>query len=175
MTHFTDLQPIVVARPDGGVTVHRMVCRASADCFDPATAANRGLTLGEDGVWSRDISDEMVEAELTRLGIEWVSWHRAEEADIPERSFREAWTVAGGAIYHDMAKARAIHRERLRRDRAPRLAALDVAYQRADETGDSGRKAEIVAAKQALRDAPANPAIDAAGTIDDLKAITLPE
>ena len=69
----------------------------------------------------------------------------------------------------NMAKARDIHRQRLREARAPLFNALDVAFQRAMETGAD--TAEIVAKKQALRDVTADPAIDAAQTTDELKAV----
>lgn len=74
----------------------------------------------------------------------------------------------------DMDKAREIHRENIRRDRAPLMAALDVAYQRADEAGDSAAKADVVARKKVLRDLPADPRIDAAQTADDLLSVAIP-
>lgn len=67
----------------------------------------------------------------------------------------------------DMVKARAIWRERIRAARD--FASLDVQFQRALERGAD--TAAIVAAKQALRDAPADPRIDAATTLDALKAV----
>lgn len=70
----------------------------------------------------------------------------------------------------DMDKARAIHRARLRTARAPLLAALDLAWMRAAEAGDTKRAAAIAAEKQALRDLPASPAIDAAETPEALLA-----
>lgn len=100
---------------------------------------------------------------------------RIDPANVPaDRTFRGAWVFSGNGIDHDMAKARAIHRDRMRAARAPLLAALDVEYQRADERGDAKAKADIAARKQTLRDAPADPRIEAANTIDELKAITLP-
>ena len=68
----------------------------------------------------------------------------------------------------NMTKARDIHREKVREARNPKLAAKDVEFQRALETGAD--TAAIVAAKQALRDAPASAAIEAATTPDELKA-----
>ena len=44
-----------------------------------------------------------------------------------------------------------------------------MAYIRADEVGDEAAKRTSVARKQALRDAPALLAIDAATTIDELR------
>ena len=68
----------------------------------------------------------------------------------------------------DMAKAREIHKTNIREAREPKLAELDVKFQRALETGES--TADIVSKKQALRDAPADSGIAAAGDADALKA-----
>ena len=68
----------------------------------------------------------------------------------------------------NMTKARDIHREKIRQARKPKLAAKDVDFQRALETGAD--TATIVSEKQALRDAPAAAAIDAATTPEELKA-----
>ena len=68
----------------------------------------------------------------------------------------------------NMDKARDIHRDRVREARNPRLAAKDVEFQRALETGAD--TSAIVADKQALRDAPAAAAIEAASTPEELKA-----
>jgi hypothetical protein len=95
-------------------------------------------------------------------------------AVIPQdRTFRNAWTLTGDSIEHDMTKARDILRDRLRAARAPLLAELDIAYQRADEAGDATAKAAVAAEKQALRDVTDDPSIEAAATVADLKAITL--
>lgn len=89
------------------------------------------------------------------------------------REFRNAWTLQGLDIVHDIDKARAIQRNRLRALRAPQLEALDLAYLRADEAGDSTAKAAVVAQKQALRDAPADPALESARTVEELSGLTL--
>jgi hypothetical protein len=70
-----------------------------------------------------------------------------DRAAIPlDRTFRGAWRPD---LTVDMAKAREIYRNKLRFMRAPKLAALDVEYQRADERGDVAAKAEIAARKRA--------------------------
>ena len=68
----------------------------------------------------------------------------------------------------DMAKARVIHKNKIREARAPKLAELDIEFQKALETGSS--TTDIVNKKQALRDAPANSDIDSASDTDALKA-----
>ena len=68
----------------------------------------------------------------------------------------------------DMAKAKEIHKTNIRAARTPKLAELDVEFQRALET--SASTTDIVAKKQALRDAPAASGISTATTTDELKA-----
>ena len=68
----------------------------------------------------------------------------------------------------DMAKAREIHKTNIRNARTPKLAELDIEFQKALETGAS--TTDIVAKKQALRDAPAASDIAAASDTDALKA-----
>ena len=73
-----------------------------------------------------------------------------------------------GIIKTNITKAKEIHKENIREARTPKLAEQDVAFQRALETG--GSTTSIVAAKQALRDAPAAAGISTAVTEIDLKA-----
>jgi len=68
----------------------------------------------------------------------------------------------------DMAKAREIHKTKIRSARTPKLAELDIEFQKALETGAS--TTDIVAKKQALRDAPADSGIAAASDEAALKA-----
>ncbi len=68
----------------------------------------------------------------------------------------------------DMAKAREIHKTNIRTARTPKLAELDVEFQKALETGAS--TTDIVAKKQALRDAPADAGIASASDTDALKS-----
>lgn len=70
-------------------------------------------------------------------------------------------------IVIDLDKAKAITKDRLRAERAPLLAAQDVAYQRALETGAD--TTEIVAEKNRLRDI--TNLVDAATTLDELRAL----
>lgn len=64
-------------------------------------------------------------------------------------------------------KAKAMTKDRLRVERAPLLAALDVQFQRNLETGASNTA--VVAEKQRLRDLPA--LADGCKTLDELKAL----
>ena len=74
------------------------------------------------------------------------------------------------SITINMTKAKEIHRKHIREARTPLLASLDTDFQRALETDDATKKAEVISKKQALRDAPADSAIDAAKDVTELKA-----
>ena len=87
-----------------------------------------------------------------------------------ERVFREAWEISGSnLITIDMELAKGIWRDKIRQARSGKLEELDTAFMKALET--SADTSAIVAQKQALRDAPSDPSIDAATTTEQLKAI----
>lgn len=71
----------------------------------------------------------------------------------------------------NMTKAVEIKKEMIRQERKPKLEALDVEFMRAVEAGDTDAQATIAVKKQALRDATDDPAITAATTPDELKAV----
>lgn len=68
----------------------------------------------------------------------------------------------------DLDKAKSITKDRLRAERAPLLAAQDVAFQRALESGSD--TTAIVAEKQRLRDITSQ--VDTCATLDELKALS---
>jgi hypothetical protein len=69
-----------------------------------------------------------------------------------DNDYFNAFEYADLGIACNIDKAKAIHLDKFRAARAPKLTALDIAYSRADEAGDTGKKAEIGVQKQALRD-----------------------
>jgi hypothetical protein len=77
-------------------------------------------------------------------------------------------------IAYDMVKARAIWKDMMRQLREPKFQELDLQYQLAIESGNTVAQAEIIANKTILRDCTANPDIDAATSLNDLRR-TLPE
>ena len=92
-----------------------------------------------------------------------------QDNEIPKNTFFErAWKIVDGKIEMDIAKAREVHREHVRYARTSKLVELDIEFQRALET--SADTTSIVSKKKALRDAPANSAIDAAKTEAELIA-----
>jgi len=99
-----------------------------------------------------------------------------DESDLPEDAcFHDAWELCSTGdsrmITVNMDKARDIKKDMIRADRKAKLEALDVEFMRAVEAGDADKQAEIAAKKQALRDATDDPAIAAATTPDELKAV----
>lgn len=89
--------------------------------------------------------------------------------DLPNKDndFFDAWEMNGATITVNLEKAKGITKDRLRAERAPLLAAQDVAFQRALEEGKD--TATIVAEKQRLRDI--TKLADSATTLDELRAI----
>ena len=73
-------------------------------------------------------------------------------------------------ITTDIAKAREIHKNNIRNARESKFKELDISFQRAIETNNTSEQASVASKKQALREAPADSAIDAATTTDELKA-----
>lgn len=90
-------------------------------------------------------------------------------ADLPNQhnDFYDAWEMDATSVTVNLDKAKKITKERLRAERAPLLAAQDVAFQRALESGAS--TTAIVAEKQRLRDITG--LVDAVTTLEGLRAI----
>ena len=98
-----------------------------------------------------------------------LSYEIVEDSAIPtDRSFRNAWKQNSKTIETDMTKAKEIHKTNIRTARVPKLAELDIEFQRALET--SADTSTIVAKKQVLRDAPSASGISTAASEADLKA-----
>jgi hypothetical protein len=164
-----DVITVLVNRVDGGVTVLRVITAE----YGPDGNGNRVQH------WSVEPTPEYIDSIIAKHNwpppLQAVSWEIVpnEVNEGVDRSFRNAWKADGKRIGFDMAKARDIHREKVRRERQKELDALDIEYLAADEDGDQPRKRAVAARKKKLRDATAHPAIDAAQTIDELKALSL--
>lgn len=81
--------------------------------------------------------------------------------------FFDAWEQTNGVITVSLIKAKEITKRRLRFEREPLLAAQDVAFQRALESGVD--TSAIVAEKQKLRDLPL--LADSCTTLEQLRAL----
>jgi len=106
---------------------------------------------------------------LIKIGAEL---YEAEDYTVPsERTFRSAWEANASTkvISVDMTVARNIWRDKIRQARIEPLAALDTAFMKAMEI--SADTTQIIADKQDLRDAPADPRINEATTPSELVAV----
>lgn len=178
-------QAFAVTRADGKLSVTHMPIQKGLETFHPEAAQRHGF-VEKDGVWARELTTEIIEAELNRvceaLGTSLVSYRALtpdETASYFEAGeFRGDHVDTGKALKVDVGKARERVRARIRGVRAERFVALDNAMKpllvkaalgtlsAADKLAMSG----IEAQRQTLRDAPADPAIATARTVDDLKA-----
>lgn len=95
--------------------------------------------------------------------------HIVERDSLPhdDGDFFDAWEQTDGVVTVNFAKAQEHTKVRLRREREPLLAAQDVAFQRAQETGAD--TSAIVAEKQRLRDVTHH--VDTCTTLDELRAL----
>ena len=115
----------------------------------------------------QEIADKDLPAGISTYSV-------VEDSVIPtDIDFRDAWVgvgigTTGATISHNMTKAKEIHKNNIRAARTPLLTALDVEFQKAQET--SAGITTIVAKKQALRDAPAASGISTASNTTELKA-----
>lgn len=110
------------------------------------------------------LSIEEVKAKDTPTGSIIVN-----DVDLPsDNEFFNAWELSNGVVIVSLSKAKELTKTRLRIEREPLLAAQDVLFQRALETGAD--TAAIVAEKQRLRNITS--LADSATTLEELKSIT---
>ena len=91
---------------------------------------------------------------------EGVEYKIVESVDIDNDYFNAYEFDAETGAKVNIEKAKAIHLDKFRAARAPKLAKLDIDFMKAVEAGDDAKKAEIIAAKQALRDVTLTPRPD---------------
>lgn len=84
-----------------------------------------------------------------------------------DNDFFDAWEQTNGVITVNLTKAKEVTKRRLRIEREPLLAAQDVAFQRALESGVD--TSAIVAEKNRLRDV--TKLADACNTLSELRAL----
>lgn len=129
--------------------------------------------------WEKELTPEGVQLQIERLHqviparqVPVKRWRITTEAEVPtDRTYRNAWRDTGTSIVHDMVHARNLHRDMLREARTFQFTELDLEYMKADELDDKETKKRVVAERQRLRDITKHPAIEAAQTIEDLKAV----
>jgi hypothetical protein len=177
-----DVVTVAVSRVDGGVTVMRVIKTS----YRAPTAEEREAGITDRVVRRQvDVTDEYIQGQIDKhvAGGNWIGGHTPTTwrvvpndylDETNEQDYRDAWKDTGqGKPDHDMVKARELHRVRLRKKRGNYLDALDHEYMRADEAGDNQAKKAVAAKKQKMRDVTDHPAIEAAKTVEELKALTL--
>ena len=108
------------------------------------------------------------ELQAKKASQKGVSTYIVDKDTVPsDRSFRNAWTFDGTNFGINMTTAKEIHKNFIRNARISKLRDLDVEFQKALET--SASTTDIIAKKNALRDAPADSRIASASTESDLK------
>jgi hypothetical protein len=92
-------------------------------------------------------------------------------SELPEadNDFFNSWELIDGYVLVNLDKAKLQTKDRLRAERAPLLAAQDVAFQRALEEGKD--TAAIVAEKQRLRDI--TNLVDGCKTTEELRGLSV--
>lgn len=149
------MKKLLYTRPDdGGVTI-----------VIPAAKEKMEEILGP-------LSDAQYESHVRSrsIPVDAINVVELDESSLPDREFRNAWKQNGATIDFDLIKAKNIQLERIRLARAPKLDELDKEFMLALEQGDDVKKAEIVAAKQALRDITEPLKSLNPSSIDDIKA-----
>lgn len=144
-----------------------------------------------DGGWERDASDANIEFDVMRLTRYWASrkdeagnpdpdaamvgWRRLTQAEHDmfeqDRHYRDALEDTGGKIQHNMTKAAELHRARIRHDNGDKFLTMDREWVDAMARGDKLAADAVEAQRKAMRDSVNDPRINAARSIDDLKAI----
>jgi hypothetical protein len=162
---------IAIVRPDGGVSIMSFMIVGRGN-----TLPDGAVWLDEKvGSWARQPTESVVAAEVRRAVPDYVAWYRVSDDDIPaDRTFRDALHHNGKALVHDIEKARGIKRDHLRHERASALPLLDNEWMKATGQGDRKAAAEVEAKRQKWRDAPADPRIETAQTVEELKSIGIP-
>lgn len=185
------MKKVIYTRPDGGMSVFNP-CEGARLAFGVLDAAGNYIAVsakplpvdrfmrrwpvaGVTAQWA-ETEDEFISRVAAKSVPADASNVQIVEPDVipTDRTFRNAWKPDAGAVVVDMVKAVAIHKDRLREIRAPKLAALDAEYMMAMEQNDTARMQIVAARKQALRDVTADPSLTAAKTPEELKA-AIPE
>lgn len=173
---------IVFTRPDGSTAVlhplgprqkqdlGQVVLEEGDDAYLERIALQDVPVVLKDGTETDRRAAEAAGAEFTQLPYSIILL-----SNVPtDRLYRNAWALNGGIIRHDMPKCRLLHKARLRELRKAAMANLDGQWMRAIAAKQDAAAAAIEAKRQAWRDAPADPRIEAAADVAALRAIPLP-
>jgi hypothetical protein len=85
-----------------------------------------------------------------------------------DNDYFDVFVYEDGTAVADIDKCKEIHLDKFRQARAPKLAALDIAFMKAVETSNEVKQAEIATQKQQLRDVTK---ITLPDTLPEIKAV----
>lgn len=161
----------------------------------PSRPKGDGWTFDEKrGMWMNPVGDLYIEYIISKNERVWahrkdgrtgepydavtvVSWRRLSQAEHEQfdtdRPYRKSLRDRNGKIEHDIVAAREQHRDILRWQRNHAMPELDAQFTRALGQGKKVEQDAIEAERQKWRDAPADPRIDAAQSVEELKQITI--
>ena len=128
-------------------------------------------TVGIMTTTSEDINPENEFAKWTQENRDKIESHRPIDASeiVQDRYFRNALIHRNDKIEFDIDKCKDIHKNVLRRIRAPLLVSLDVEFTKANEVQDSIKMKEVIEKKNALRDVTIHPELLNATTPEQIK------
>jgi len=164
---------VAMTMPDGSVQIMNLAVVARGDVLPKGA-----VWSNQPGWWVRDPTPDVIADEISKVfptGERPVSWRRIEPSEIKEqdRVFRGAWKDTGTSIEPDLSKAKALKADMIRKERKAALAALDGQWMAATGQGKKAEADAVEAERQKWRDAPADPRIETARSVEELKQITV--
>jgi hypothetical protein len=130
---------------------------------------DEGNPTGETNTVTHEEQVPMTIEEIAAKDVpEGVPYKIVDSLDLDNDYFNSYDYSEGSGAEVNIDKAKAIHLDKFRAARTPKLAKLDVDYMKAVEQADITKQAEIAASKQALRDVTLTPLPD---TLPEIKAV----
>jgi hypothetical protein len=124
----------------------------------------------------QDYMDRVAVGRLERDGVTLVGWRRLGDAEHQQfnqdRIYRDALEDKAGKLQYNIDKAKELHRAYLRHVNGDKFMVLDRQWVDAMASNKRQDADAIEAKRKAMRDRVNDPAIDAAQTIEELKAVT---
>lgn len=116
-----------------------------------------------------DINEIISKWEAANNGVKVIKYVAINKDEFPiSKEFRNAWSFDGDSVKVNMAKARDIHRDKLRMSRSIYFEPLERAQRQALTIGDMKSAKSLELKLQSLRDITSDPKIESAQTPYDL-------
>lgn len=103
---------------------------------------------------------------------QYISHFEVDPSSLPEdNGFFNSWEASGNSVVINLSKAKDIQLDKLREARLPLLAAQDVLYMKALESGNQQDIADVVAEKERLRTVTENLKNANPNSLEDIKTL----